>query len=228
MTRKGLRCTGTICQNRTQNCPLTLPAVIKKNERGVFETYCDGEVVLCQWNDNKPVCIVSNFESTEPTNTVRRWSAAKKSKINITQPRMVESYNKYMGGVDLFHRFLSEYRPRLRSKKWWWCLFANFLNMSVVAAWRLHKEIGGTMNHLQFRREIVRTLLGRVPDKSCRPGPSGMPVDSIRFSGSVHICVSAGKQERCKLCKKNTMTMCNRCEVLLHKKCSVIFHDKHV
>ena len=56
----------------------------------------------------------------------------------------MESYNKYMGGVDLLDRFLSEYRPQLHSKKWWWCLFANFLNMSVVAAWRLHKEIGGT------------------------------------------------------------------------------------
>ena len=140
----------------------------------------------------------------------------------------MESYNKYMGGVDLLDRFLSEYRPRLRNKKWWWCIFANFLNMSVVTAWRLHKEIGGTINHLQFGREIVRTLLGRVPDKSCRPGPSRMPVDSVRFSGSVHICVSAGKQGRCKLCKKNTMTMCNQCEVLLHKKCTVIFHDKHV
>ena len=86
LIRKSLRCIGTIRQNRTQNCPLTLPAVMKKNERGVFETYSDGEVVLCQWNDNKPVCIVSNFKGTEPTNTVRRWSAAKKSKINITQP----------------------------------------------------------------------------------------------------------------------------------------------
>ena len=74
---------------------------------------------------------------------------------------MVESYNKYMGGVNLHNRYFSEYRPRLRSKKWWWCLFSNFLNMSVVAAWRLHKEIGGTMNHLQFQREIVQTLLGR-------------------------------------------------------------------
>ena len=83
---------------------------------------------------------------------------------------MVKSYNKYMGEADLLDRFLCEYRPRLRSKKWWWCLFANFLNIFVVAAWRLRKEIGGTMNHLQFQREIVQTLLGGVADKSSRPG----------------------------------------------------------
>ena len=37
--------------------------------------------------------------------------------------------------------------------------------MSVVAAWRLHKELKGKMSHLQFRREIVRTLFGKAPDK---------------------------------------------------------------
>ena len=35
---------------------------MKKKERGVFETYSNEEVILCQWNDNKPVCIVRNFE----------------------------------------------------------------------------------------------------------------------------------------------------------------------
>ena len=52
LARKSLRCTGTIYQNRTQNYPLTLQAVMKKNQCGVFEPYSDGEVVLCQWNDN--------------------------------------------------------------------------------------------------------------------------------------------------------------------------------
>ena len=90
-----------------------------------------------------------------------------------------------MGGVDLLDRFLSEYRPRLHSKKWWWCLFANFLNMSVVAGWRIHKVVGGTLSLLEFRRQIVRTLLGKVSDKAARPGPSRMPVDSIRLSGTL-------------------------------------------
>ena len=124
---------------------------------------------------------------------------------------MVKSYDKYMSGVDFLDRFPNEYRPRLCNKKWWWYLFANFLNMSVVSGWKLHKEIGGTMNHLQFRREIVQTLLGRVPDQSSRPGPSRMPVDSIRFSGSIHICISAGKQGRCKLIQQPCATSVRFC-----------------
>ena len=81
----------------------------------------------------------------------QRWSATKRSHVYITQAHVVNAYNKYMGGMDLLDRFLSEYRPRLRSKKWWWCLFANFLNMSVLTGWRIHKVVGGTLSHLEFR-----------------------------------------------------------------------------
>ena len=136
-----LKCTGTIRQNRTQNCPFTSPAAMKKQERGTFEAFGDGTIALCQWNDNKPVRVVCNFTVAEPTSMVRRWSASKKCAVQIPQPQMVANYNKYMGGVDLLDRFLSDYRPRVRSKKWWWCLFSHFLNMSAVAAWRLHRKL---------------------------------------------------------------------------------------
>ena len=160
-----MKCTGTIRQNRTQNCPFTSPTAMKKQERETFEAFGDGMIALCQWNYNKPVCVVSNFTEAKATSMVRRWSASKKCAVQIPQPQMVANYNKYMREVDLLDQFLSDYRPRLRSKKWWWCLFSNFLNMSVVAAWRLHKEIGGTMPHLQFRRDVVRTLMAKLHDK---------------------------------------------------------------
>ena len=129
-----------------------------------------------------------------------------------------------MGGVDLLDRFLSDYRPRLRSKKWWWCLFSNFLNMSVVAAYRLHKKIGATISHLQFRRDVVRTLMARGHDKPLRPGPSRMTVDRVRLTGKLHVCAPADKQGRCKHCKKNTRNMCKLCDVLLHPHCADKFH----
>ena len=71
-----------------------------------------------------------------------------------------------------------------------------------MAAWRLHKELKGNMSHLQFRREIVRTLFGKAPDKTIRPGPSRMPVYGTRFGGVFHACKPAAKQGRCKQCKE--------------------------
>ena len=91
-----LKCTGTIRQNRTQNCPFISSAALKKQERGTFEAFSDGMIVICQRNDNKRVCVVSNFKEVEPTSMVRRWSALKKSAVQIPQPEMVANYNKYM------------------------------------------------------------------------------------------------------------------------------------
>ncbi|KRZ70966.1 PiggyBac transposable element-derived protein 3 [Trichinella sp. T8] len=56
-------------------------------------------------------------------------------------PEIVRRYNTSMGGVDILDKLLSSYRPRLRSKKWWLNLFPNALNLAVVAAWRLHREL---------------------------------------------------------------------------------------
>ena len=119
LAEKSLRCTGTVRQNRTESCPFSNPSTMKKRERGAFEVFSDGKVTLCQWNDNRPVCVVSNHEGVDPTISVRRWSSATRNAVCIAQLRMIKSYNKHMGGVDLLDRFLSDYRPRLRSKKWW-------------------------------------------------------------------------------------------------------------
>ena len=96
--------------------------------------------------------------------------------------------------------------------------------MSVVAGWRIHKVLGGTVSNLESRKQIVRTLLEKVTDKSARPGPSGMPVDSIRLSGRLHVCIPAGKPDRCKQCNSNTRSKCQLCDVLLHHGCAEAFH----
>ena len=83
--------------------------------------------------------------------------AIKRSHVYILLPHVDKAYYKHMGGLDLFNRFISDYRLRMRSKKWWWRLFAYFQNISVVAGWRIHKVLGGTLSHFQFRRQIVRT-----------------------------------------------------------------------
>ena len=102
--------------------------------------------------------------------------------------------------------------------------FSNFLNISVVATWRLDKEIGGTMPHLRFRRDVVQTLMARLHDKSLRTGPSKIPVDRVRLTDTLHNGASAGKQGRCKHCKQDTRSMSKLCDFLHHPYCADEFH----
>ena len=220
-----LRHTGTVRQNRIDGCPMTDNKEYKKTPRGSYEMYGDGELTAVQWNDSKPVIVISNFEGVEPTKSVRRWNKAQKSFVDIQIPAMIASYNSFMGGVDLLDRFMSDYRPTLRNRKWWWCLFSNQLNMAVVAAWRLHVHLDGKMDHLQFRREIVRSLLLKIPSKKYITGPSRNPVATIRYSSpQQHLPQPANRQGRCKQCYKNTTYFCQQCDVLLHSRCFAEYH----
>ena len=77
----------------------------------------------------------------------------------IEQPH-VKMYNQGMGGMDVCDRMLSSYQPRLRSRKCWWNLFSNSLNLSVVADFRFYSNAHRTKTtHRQFRREIARYLV---------------------------------------------------------------------
>ena len=53
-----LRCTGTVRRNRIDKCPLISKEAMAKTERGFSETYSDGSVVVCHWNDNTSVIVV--------------------------------------------------------------------------------------------------------------------------------------------------------------------------
>ena len=63
--------------------------------------------------------------------------------------------------MDLYDRLLASYRPSVQAKKWWWPLFINALNTSIVAAWRLqcHFHPDEKTSHLKFRRTITLCLL---------------------------------------------------------------------
>ena len=122
-----------------------------------------------------------------------------------------------MGGVDLLDRLLGLYRPSIRAKKWWWPLFSNIVNLSVIAAWRFYGNLhpGELKTHLQFRREIVLCLLHTSATSSYQRGRHVPLPTGIRYDGIGHVATTT-TQGRCMLCKRNTRRQCVKCSVRLH------------
>ena len=176
----------------------------------------------------QPVChSATNYDTVEPLGKAKRWSSAKKASVEVPQPAVIASYNAHMGGVDLLDRFLSNYRPIFRSKKWWWPLFINSINLMVVASWRLHVAVGGKHDQLSFRRYIVRMLLHAAGTTSAQIGPGAKPMNEIRTDGVEHHLVPAGKQSRCRECGKNARLQRGKCHVPLHLHCKCKYHEGH-
>lgn len=214
------------------NLHLMSSADMKKQPRGQFDYRCDGIVYVAKWNDNATVGVASNCFTHDPIQTARRRVKGASNTI-VHQPYLISQYNEFMGGVDLFDRLLSSYRPMIRGKKWWWPLCVNVLNAAVVAGWRLHCQVSGAsaLSHLEFRRQVTLTLI-KSPNYARAQlggGPQGPLPATVQYDGHGHIRAPCD-QGRCRVCQKNTRVMCLKCNARLHtdrgKDCFEQFHTQ--
>ena len=118
-------------------CQLRPSKSNKKEERGFFDHSSDDYLCIVQWKDNKVVYLGSNFSNIEPT-----LQPANKEKISCVHLFCFYQYNHSIEGVDLLDRFISQYRPTIQAKQWYWLLFVNCIEMLAVAPWRLHVTLG--------------------------------------------------------------------------------------
>lgn len=223
--------TGTIRDNRLLNCPFTSVAAMKKTIRGQYEYKLDQDtgIVVCRWNDNSVVTVASNYTTVLPVSQVKRFSQKEKRHVNINQPKVIKSYNTYMGGVDRSDQNISLYRVSIRGKKWYFPLFAHCLDMSVQNAWQIHRLEGGKMNQVHFRRAVATNLL-ESNQSNQRRGPSkrnSLANIHSRYDGLNHLVIYQELQARCGFCHKKVQFRCEKCEVPLHPKyCFKSYHTE--
>jgi hypothetical protein len=140
MGDKQLGLTGTLRQNRLFGIPLpSKKEAEKKMKRGESQAVYSQDSTVILWKDNKPVYMASNFDQLEPMGSCQRYSKQEKGYVAIPQPSINSQYNRCMGGVDLVDNAEKNYAITTRSKKWYWAIYAWFLNLCMVQAWRLYR-----------------------------------------------------------------------------------------
>lgn len=138
----GILSVGTIRRNRTRGACITSENEMKKKERGTTEECCDNEkkIAIVQWMDTKPVVLASTYVSAEPMETIKRWSRAERSYIDVPCPSIIKEYNQHMGGVDLSDMLIALYRTPLRSHRWYLVLFGQLLDICIMNAWLTYRR----------------------------------------------------------------------------------------
>ena len=202
---KGFRATGTMRNNRIGKCPLADVSDMKKRERGSYDFRSASNLKIVRWNDNSVVTIGSNAYGVEPVGNAKRWIRGK-GRGNITEPAVIAAYNRGMGGVDLLDRALSDLRPVIRGKKWYWPLIINAINIAFVYSWRIYRIISGEVfSQKDFRRRVVSIMIRRsasqILDVRSRPAHAFKVADEIRLDGIGHY-PSPASVRRCAICKK--------------------------
>jgi hypothetical protein len=162
LTNTGVGATGTIRVNRIENYTVADIKKMTKLPRGSSDHRLDtaNNVEVVRWHDNSVVTIASNKFGTKPLVKAKRWSSAEKRVIEVNQPYVIQAYNAGMGGVDRMDQNISKYRISIRSKKWWWPIFAHLLDVTVQNAWILYRKCPSSTDRplclLEFRREICQ------------------------------------------------------------------------
>ncbi|KAF0753368.1 piggyBac transposable element-derived protein 3-like [Aphis craccivora] len=114
-----------------------------KRDRGYseecFTVVEDVPISAVTWKDNKIVHITSTFVGELDKNVVTRFDNKKKTTILIPRLKIIEFYNKHMGGVDLMDSMIGRYRIIMKSKKWCMKKFYHMVDMTIVNAWLLYK-----------------------------------------------------------------------------------------
>lgn len=227
LSEKNIRGSGTIRENRIARSTLKDSKTIKNEARGAydFQKVHDSNIVFVKWNDNNIVTFCSNASGVHPLHSVKRYSQKEKKFINIEQPHVVSLYNKYMGGVDRSDQNMEQYRVGIRGKKWYFPLISHCVNMSVHNAWYIHRNMGGTLDQLAFRRSIVSTILEQNKKLYVyQKGRPGRVNNEMRYDRMDHFVIPQTKQTRCGQCHEKTTTRCRKCDLGVHVKCFVMYH----
>jgi hypothetical protein len=239
LSLRGIAATGTIRVNRVEKCPLTDPKQMKKFARGHYDYRLDksSNIMLVRWHDNSVVTMASNCHGVNPIGKVKRWSAAHKRTIEVPQPQLFAAYNRGMGGTDRMDQNISTYRINIRSKKWWWPLFAYMPDVAMQNAWLLYRKspagLSNAMDLLQFRREVCHVYLTRYASRTAMGRPMGHRVAldrrvlaDVRFDGREHYPGHSLTQLRCGSCRGKSKYKCIKCNVGLHVECFANYHTK--
>ena len=226
--------TGTVRENRLENCNLPNSKDMKKEPRGKLCHKASKEIIAAKWHDNNIVTIASNCHGLDPITKVDRigFVDKKRAKIQVDCPAIIQMYNKYMGGVDRFDENVDSMRVALRGKKWWFPLFAFGLDAACQNAWLINRQSENNWTYCDFRRNIVTVYLQKYGKPASRNSACGVPVQirvpaAVRTSGSAddHSEVNCS-QRRCGYCHQRTRKMCTKCNIGLHLKCWYSFHHK--
>lgn len=154
-----------------------------------------------------------------------------------------------MGGIDLLDSFCALYNPRMKTRRWYICIFWHTVILGVINAWLLYRRdcvsLGVPTKKVLCRRKFQAQLataiieVNTVPKRrresdELTPQPKKnarvKPPEDVRYDAISHLPAHE-KRGRCKNCKKGfSYTACRKCRVHLcftdKRNCFYDYHQK--
>jgi len=227
---RGIGATGTIRVDRIKDCPLK-DTYKKTHDRGSTTSASSSSLLVACWGDNRNVLVCTNHSSVEPQTSCLRWSRSEHKRVCLRMPKLLAEYNQHMGGVDQANASISNYRVKIRSKKWWWPFFSWTINVLLVNSWRLYQDIHNPkISLLEYERLAICRILQLYGEPLKTSGRRSQQQTSLqsesRFDRLDHWPESSNVAFGvCAVCKGRSKIRCSKCGVALHPaNCFKLYH----
>lgn len=111
---------------------------LKKLKQGTILAMKKENTTVVAWKDKRPVLVLSTYHGAATAQSVRHKAGGGEE---VTKPVAVLDYTAKMGAVDRADHFCTSYNFARKSKKWWQKMFFWVLEVSVVNAYLLSKQV---------------------------------------------------------------------------------------
>jgi len=208
-----------LLENKTSN--EVMNANLKKGEAIHAE---NGNIHVIKWRDKRDVFIVSTKHNLDFTSVINKFG---KSKF---KPAMVFDYNNNMSGIDRADQMISYYPSPRKCLRWYIKVFFHAMDICLWNANYLYNKQKPCISHLDFRRDVVSTLLGISNTKR-------FSIQTVQTKQTLHLIQKVPIRKRCRLChtkkiRKTTLYVCNTCQDdqgktigLCSDPCFAIYHS---
>uniref|UniRef100_A0AAV2LPJ5 PiggyBac transposable element-derived protein domain-containing protein n=1 Tax=Knipowitschia caucasica TaxID=637954 RepID=A0AAV2LPJ5_KNICA len=160
LRRHRMSACGTM-RSTLRDCP-GLGAASLRAPRGTIRWLRQNELLFVKWIDAREVTICSTLHSATAEGTVRRRvkdHSGRWTEKHVRVPDCVTDYNGHMGGVDLSDALIHSYNVLHKTRRWYKTLFFHFVDIAVVNAFILHRQLRlRPLTQKAFREALVLEL----------------------------------------------------------------------
>lgn len=203
LARLGTYFTGTLRKNRPM--PLVVKEADLSPDTSVFMRRGDLLAVAYRQSDKKPVRMISTYHSAKV--------------LTGGKPKLVEKYNKYMGGVDLNDMMTGFYTDKRKSVKMWKKIVFNIIQRMIINAYVLYTENTSdnpVKSRLRFTECIIDSLSAdyNIDRKLSRRTRVAVELCKVKNPKDCAVCSNRHRGRRMR-----TRYSCNACGRGVHPLC---------
>lgn len=184
--------------------PKDLQTIKKLTPKESSKYFFKNKVQLLIYNDTKPVSIITTaYDISQEVKTDK-----------TTLPMVVNEYNKFMGGVDLYDQLISYYPLKRKTKNWRQRFTCYIIQLLVHNSYVLYNDskIDKKILHYDYMEHIIKYLI----KLGTNPINNEQQSDKNLFENE-HQLIRQNIWRNCKVClinkvRKQTKFKCSGCE----------------